>query len=190
MAYYSRDELLTLGLAMVGENVLISKQASLYNYGQISIGNNVRIDDFCVLSAGQDGIEIGNYIHIAPFCSLIGAGKIKLSNFCNLSSRVSIYSSNDDYTGQFLTNPTVPAKYTGVFHANVILGKHVIIGSGSVVLPGIVIEDGAAVGSLSLVKENCRTFGIYSGVPAKFIKERKRDLLKLEIKLLEEFFRN
>jgi len=186
MAYYSRDELLTLGLAKVGENVLISRQASLYNCAKISINNNVRIDDFCVLSAGQGGIDIGSFIHVAPFCSLIGAGKIKLSDFCNLSSRVSIYSSNDDYSGQFLTNPMVPFKYTNVSHADVILGKHVIVGSGSVILPGIIIEEGAAVGALSFVTKNCRPFGIYSGIPVKFIKERKRDLLQLEIKLLEE----
>ena len=62
----------------------------------------------------------------------------------------------------------------------VFLGKHVIIGSGSVILPGISLDEGAAVGAMSLVTKNCRAFGIYSGVPAKFIRERKRDLLKLE----------
>ena len=39
---------------------------------------NSRIDDFCVLSAGEGGIEIGDYVHVAVFCMLIGAGKIKL----------------------------------------------------------------------------------------------------------------
>lgn len=185
MSYYTHDELRMLGLAKVGKNVLISKKASLYNFRFISIGDHVRIDDFCILSAGEGGIEIDNYVHIAPFCSLIGMGKIKMQDFSGLSSRVSIYSSNDDYTGQFLTNPTVPAQYTGVSHADVVLGKHVIIGSGSVILPGSLIEEGAAIGSLSLVTKNCRAFGIYSGVPAKFIKERKRDLLKLEIELIK-----
>lgn len=186
MSYYTHDELLMLGLVKVGKEVLISKKASLYNRQFISIGDHVRIDDFCILSAGEGGIEIDNYVHIAPFCSLIGMGKIKMHDFSGLSSRVSIYSSNDDYTGQFLTNPTVPAQYTGVSHADVVLGKHVIIGSGSVVLPGILIEEGAAIGSLSLVTKNCRAFGIYSGVPARFIKERKRDLLKLEIELMKD----
>ncbi len=180
MSFYSAGELQTLGLATFGEDVRISKKTSIYNPGRISIGSHVRIDDFCVLSAGEGGIEIGHYIHIAVFCSLIGAGKIELDDFCNLSSRVSIYSSNDDYTGSYLSNPTVPAEFTGVAHADVVLRKHVIIGSGSVVLPGVCLDDGVAVGALSLVTKNCQAFGIYGGVPARRIGERKRDLLELE----------
>jgi galactoside O-acetyltransferase len=126
---------------------------------------------------------IGNHIHIAVYTSLIGAGKITLSDFCNLSSRVTIYSSNDDYPGETMTNPTVPDVYTGVKHADVYMGKHVIIGSGSVILPGVRLEDGVAVGALSFVKKSCNAFGIYAGNPAKFIKKRKRNLLKLELQL-------
>lgn len=106
---------------------MISDKASIYGASRIKIGSNVRIDDFCVLSAGEGGIDIGNYVHIAVFALLIGAGKITVSDFAGVSSRVSIYSSNDDYTGKFLTNPMVPAEYTNVTHADVTLAKHVII---------------------------------------------------------------
>ena len=183
MSCYSAEELLSLGLASYGEGVRISRKASLHNPGHIMIGNHVRIDDFCVLSAGMGGIQIGDYIHVAVFCSLIGAEKIQLDDFCNLSSRVSIYSSNDDYSGQYMTNPMVPPEFTGVSHAAVHVGKHVIIGSGSVVLPGVRLEEGAGVGALSLVTHHCETFGIYAGVPARRIGERRRDLLELEKKL-------
>lgn len=186
MSFYSTEELQTLGLATFGEDVRISKKASIYNPGRISIGSHVRIDDFCVLSAGEGGIEIGDYVHIAVYCSLMGAGKIKLDDFSGLSSRVSIYSSNDDYSGEHLTNPTIPDQFTGVTHADVLLGKHVIIGAGAVVLPGVCLEDGVAVGSLSLVSKNCAAFGIYSGVPARRIGERKRDLLELEKQLRQQ----
>ncbi len=186
MSFYSTEELQTLGLASFAEDVRISKKASIYNPGRISIGNHVRIDDFCVLSAGQGGIEIGDYVHIAVFCSLIGAGRIVVRDFANLSSRVSIYSSNDDYSGMHLTNPMVPEKFTGVTHEDVFIGVHTIIGSGSVVLPGAELEEGTAVGSLSLVKNKCQSFGIYAGVPARRIGERKRDLLKLEKQLRQQ----
>lgn len=186
MSYYSTEELQALGLATFGEDVRISRKASIYNTGRISIGSHVRIDDFCVLSAGEGGIEIGDYVHIAVYSSLIGAGKIKLNDFCNLSSRVSIYSSNDDYSGEHLTNPTVPDQFTGVTHADVLLGKHVIIGSGSIVLPGICLDEGVAVGALSLVTQNCQVFGIYGGSPARRIGERKRDLLELETQLRKQ----
>jgi dTDP-4-amino-4,6-dideoxy-D-glucose acyltransferase len=166
-----------MGFAQVGNNVLLSDKASYYNCKNIRLGNNVRIDDFCVLSAGVNGIDIGNYIHIAVFSSLIGAGNISLADFCNISSRVSIYSSNDDYSGIAMTNPTVPSTFTNVHHADVKVGCHVIIGAGSIVLQGVTLEEGVAIGALSLVKKDCQSFGIYAGVPAKKIGERKRDLL-------------
>lgn len=184
MARLSRSDIESMGFASLGENVLISDRASFYNCSQISLGNNVRIDDFCVLSAGVGGIEIGNFVHIAVYSSLIGAGKITLSDFCNISSRVSIYSSSDDYSGAAMTNPMIPDTYTNVLNADVLLGKHVIVGSGSVILPGVVISEGGAVGALSLIRDNCRAFGIYAGAPAKYIKERKRGLLELEKQFL------
>lgn len=182
----SRAAIESMGFATVGDNVMISDRASFHNCSNISLGNNCRIDDYCVLSAGSDGINIGSHVHIAVYTSLIGAGKITLSDFCNLSSRVAIYSSSDDYSGATMTNPTVPSAYTGVIHADVYLGKHVIIGSGSVVLPGVVLEEGVAIGALSLVTKSCKAFGIYAGNPARFVKERKRDLLELEKQLLSK----
>lgn len=183
MAFLNNDQLIELGLKHFGENVLISDKASLYNTSNISIGSNVRIDDFCILSAGEGGIEIGNYIHIACYTSLIGQGKITLNDFCNLSSRIAIYSSNDDYSGEWLTNPMVPTKYTNVSHAPVNIGKHVIIGAGTVILPNTRIEDGVAIGALSLIKGNCSENQIYAGNPAKKIKARKTNFLQLEKQL-------
>ena len=186
MAFLTEEQIKAMGFHHVGENCLLSDKASYYNCNNIVIGNNVRIDDFCVLSAGIGGIEIGSHIHIAVYSSLIGAGKIVLKDFSNISSKVAIYSSNDDYSGQFMTNPTVPSKYTNVTSSDVIIGKHVIVGSGCVILPGVTLETGVAVGALSLVNKNCSEFGIYIGTPVKRIKERKRDLLELEIKLKNE----
>lgn len=184
MAMLGREAIEALGFASVGENVQISERASFYGTNRISLGSNIRIDDFCVIAAGLKGIFIGKYVHIAVGSTLIGAGRITISDFGGLSSRVSIYSSSDDYSGTSMTNPTVPSEYTGVTHADVFLGKHVIVGSGSVILPGVTLEDGVAVGALSLVHKNCEAFGIYAGNPARRIKGRKRDLLELEQRLM------
>ncbi|MBL8488005.1 MAG: acyltransferase [Rhodocyclaceae bacterium] len=186
MAIYGEEELRALGLRHCGRNVRLSRMASLYGIENISLGDNVRIDDFCVLSAGLGGIDIGRNVHVAVFCSLIGRGRISVGDFANLSSRVSIYSSSDDYSGRTMTNPTLPPAYTGAVHADVTLGKHVIVGCGSVILPGVRIGIGAAVGSLSLVRTDCHEFTMYAGTPAREIGPRDRNLLALEAALREE----
>lgn len=183
MAFMSPEQISAMGFRSVGQNVLLSDRASYYNCENISIGSNVRIDDFCVLSAGAGGIEIGDYVHVAVYSSLIGEGKIVLSDYAGISSKVSIYSSNDDYSGAYMTNPMVPAEFTNVRSADVTIGKHVIVGSGSVILPGVVLEEGVAVGALSLVSKKCEAFGIYSGVPVRRIKDRKKNIKELELKL-------
>ena len=174
-----------MGFAGVGRNTRLSDKASYYNCQKISVGDNVRVDDFCVLSAGEGGISFGNHIHIAVYSSLIGVGNITLADFCNISSRVAIYSSNDDYSGAVMTNPTVPPEFTNVQQADVKIGRHVIIGIGAIILPGVTLAEGVAVGALSLVKKDCQAFGIYAGIPAELIGERQRELLEVEKKFAD-----
>jgi len=180
MSFLSAHELAQLGLQAYGDNVLISAKASLYNCARISIASNVRIDDFCVLSAGEGGIRIGSFVHLGVGATLLGAGTITMCDFSGLSSRVAVYSSSDDYSGNHMTNPTVPAELTRVKTSDVFIGRHVIVGCGSVILPGSILEEGVAVGALALVQKRCEAFTIQSGVPAVKVKERSRKLLELE----------
>lgn len=180
MNFYSGTELAGLGLRSYGDNVLISRNASLYNAGSIDIGNHVRIDDFCVLSAGTGGITIGSFVHVAVYASMIGAGRIVLGDYAGLSGRVAVYSSNDDYSGEHLTNPMVPAEYRRVAVADVIVGRHALIGAGAIVLPGVTIGEGAAIGALSLVRKDCEPFSIYAGVPARRVNTRNHRVRELE----------
>ena len=186
MPFLTQKQLAEKGFLSLGENVLISEKASIYGPSRIQIGSHVRIDDFCVLSAGEDGIFLGNYIHIACYSSLIGKAAIVLADFSNISSRVSIYSSNDDYSGAYMTNPMVPAEFTNIDSQPVTIGRHSIVGSGTVILPGVIMEEGSAVGALSLVTKNCDAFGIYAGTPARLIKRRNREMLEIEKAFLAE----
>lgn len=180
-SFYSEEELQKIGFKNLGKNVCISKKASIFSAHTISLGNNVRIDDYCVLSGS---ITLGSYIHIAVYCALFaGDTGITLEDFCTLSSRCVIYAKTDDYSGNALISPTVPEEYTNIFSAPVILHKHVIIGTGSSILPGVTIGEGTAVGSMSLVKHSLDPWGIYAGIPCTKIKDRSRKLLELEQKL-------
>lgn len=184
MAYMTNAELKVLNFKHVGENVRISRQASIYNSQNISLGDHVRIDDFCILSAGEGGIELGSYVHIGAYSMLVGKGRIVMSDFSGLSARVNVYSSTDDYSGNFMTNPTVPSDLTNVISEQVIIGRHAIIGCGSVILPGVNIGDGAAVGALSLIVRDCKPLGVYSGNPARQMQNRANSIFELEKELL------
>lgn len=177
-SFYSEEELLTMGFKSLGSNVKISKKCSIYNPANIEIGNNVRIDDFAILSGK---IKLKNYIHVAAYSGLFaGNAGIIMEDFSTISSRVMIYAITDDYSGNTMTNPTVPSKYKHVISEKVILQTHVIVGSGSTILPGVTIKTGAAVGAMSLVNKDLKEWGIYVGTPAKFLKKRSEKLLRLE----------
>jgi dTDP-4-amino-4,6-dideoxy-D-glucose acyltransferase len=180
MSFFIQKELDNMGFKYLGENVLISDKCSIYNAKNISIGDNTRIDDFCVLSAGDGGIEIGRYVHVACFSSLIGKGKITMKDYSGISSRVSIYSSSDNYDGEYMTNPCLPNSVTNTTHKDVVIGKHVVIGSNSVVLPGVILSDGCCVGAMSLVNKSIDGPYVMVGIPAKKIKDRKLNIFDLE----------
>lgn len=186
MAYLTQKQINEMGFKHVGENVLLSDKSSYYNCKNISIGSNVRIDDFCILSAGEGGIEVGNFVHIAVYSLLIGAGKISIKDFVSISSRGSVYSSNDDYSGEFMMNPTLPSEFTNVVSGEIFIDKHVAIGSGAVILPNVHLKVGASIGALSLIVRDCESFYTYSGVPARKMMKRKENILELEKKLIKK----
>lgn len=184
MAYLKQEQLEQIGFKFLGSNVKISDKASIYNPENIEIDDNSRIDDFCVLSGK---LNIGKYVHLAPQCLVAGGDEgITFSDFCGLAYQGQIFTQSDDYTGLSLTNPNIPSRYTKVFKKKVFLGKHVIIGAGSMVFPGVHIAEGCSIGAMTLVNKSTEAWGVYVGNPAKRVKERKQDLLELEKKFLEE----
>ena len=175
------DELRALGMR-VGDNVQISRTATVIGLENIEIGSNVRIDAYCVIMANGP-IKLGSYIHIAGQSVLIGGGGIVLEDFAGLSHGVKVYSRTDDYSGACLTNPTVPKRYVRRIDGPVHLGRHVIVGAGSVILPDVTIGEGCAIGALSCVHKSLEPWGIYVGAPARRIKPRSRALLEMEASL-------
>jgi len=180
--WYNEKELKDLGLKSYGNNVLLSRQTSIYSPELVSLGNNVRIDDFCVLS-GE--IEFQDYVHIGQYTALYGQNRIKFEPFGGTSAGCLVYSTTSDYSGEHLSSPMVPEPFRYSTGGPVIFEKHAFIGAGSVVLPNVILKEGSVVGAMSLVIKNLDPWTIYAGIPVKKIKERKKNLINLEIKLKE-----
>ncbi|MDR1695222.1 MAG: acyltransferase [Endomicrobium sp.] len=179
-SFYSEVELKELGLKSCGKNVLISKKCSIYDAENISVGSNVRIDDFCILSGK---IEIGNYVHISPYCALHGKAGIKIGDFCGISSRGTIYSVSDDFSGEFMISPMVPYELTNVKKAKVTLNNYVQLGANTVVLPGVVFGEGSVTGACTLILKNTKEWTINAGIPAREISDRKKNIIELSKKI-------
>lgn len=164
MMNYTQEELEALGFRQLGRNVRVHRTAILAGCEHISLGDNCRIDCFSLVSAGDHGIDIGVCVHIAAGCYLFGGGgRIVMEDFSGLSSRVSLYTATDDYSGGAMTNPTVPDEFRNVKCGDVILRKHAIVGAGCVVLPGVELKVGAAIGALTCVRKDVDEFTIQVG---------------------------
>ena len=182
-SFYSEEELKTLGLKKYGRYVLISKKVSIYGPENISIGNNVRIDDFCILSGN---IEIGNHVHISAYSALYGKYGIKIGDFCGISPRSTLLSATDDFSGQYMISPMVPNDLCNVSGGQIILEDFVQIGVNSVLMPAVCLKQGTACGAFSFINKSTKSWGIYVGIPIKRIKERAKTMIELS-KNIESF---
>lgn len=175
VSFYSQEELLDLGFKSVGKDCLISRKASFYGIGQISIGDYVRIDDFCILSGK---VTLGSFIHIAAYCALYGAYGIRMEDYTGMSARSTVYSAMDDFSGDYLVGPMCPEGTTKVTGGEVVFRRFSQVGAHCLVFPAVEIGEGAVVGACSMVRESLQPWGVYYGIPATWKKERSRAMLK------------
>jgi galactoside O-acetyltransferase len=183
-SFFDIDELKNMGFRQIGENVLLSRKTSVYGAEDITIGSNVRIDDFCILSGK---IELGDYIHIAAGTYLYGGDEgIFMDDYSAISSHSSVYAASDNYLGEAMTNPMIPEKYRKVEAAKVRIGRHVIVGAGSIILPGANLEEGSSFGAMTLIKGTAKEWTVYTGIPMRECRARQRTPIELASRMLSE----
>ena len=186
---YKIEELKNLGVTVYGKNIFISKFVNIYNPTNLILHDNIRIDDFSIISC-KGIIEIFNFVHISAHCFISSATQIKIHNYSAISVGTKIFGACDDFSGDFLVNPTIPKKFLNVKIGDVIIKEHVVIGSNSVIMPDIIINQGVAIGACSFVNKNCNPWKIYAGSPIRFIKNRNNNCLNLQKELENEIENN
>lgn len=190
--YYNEHDLKEFGIADVGKNVRVGRSVTMVGLGNVSIGNNVRIDDFSIIVASRGFLDIHDNVHIGGNSQLTCAGGLTIKNWSGCSSGCRIFTESDDYTGRWLNaGLTVPAplnasKYALASTGPIVFEKYVVLGTNSVVLPNCVLGEGAAVGALSLVTKSLEPWGVYFGSPAKRIKNRLRNCVALDQQYLTD----
>jgi galactoside O-acetyltransferase len=170
-------------LKRCGKNVIIGKTVRIRYPELVIIGDNCIIDDFTYISTG---LVLEKNVHISSGCKIIGGKKAKvvMHEYSTLAPNVVLSAGSDDYIGGIAT-PIVPIEFKGnVEIGTIVIGRHSIVGAGSVVLPNVTFGNGAALGALSLAKKDLDKWSLYAGIPARKIKDRSKDkILELEEKL-------
>lgn len=184
MPFLSDEQLQRMGFKHLGRQVRISDKASIHNADQIEIGDYSRIDDFCVLSGK---VTIGRNVHIAVFCNVAGGSEgVIFEDFAGLAYGCHVFSQSDDYSGESLTNPTVPTRFKKEQKARVHIGRHCIVGAKSLIFPGVTMAEGGSLGAMSMLTKSTESWSIYFGIPARKIKTRRQTMLDLEKEYLQQ----
>ncbi|MCE3046674.1 acyltransferase [Helicobacter kayseriensis] len=182
--FYSHKELQQIGFASIGKNVLLSRLAKIYGASKISLGNNVRIDDFVILSGK---IEIGNFVHIGAFSSITGGNSgVIVGDFCNMSSYCKIFAVSDNFFEGYLAGSCIPANFRKLRDAQVVLERFNNFGSHSLALPESYFPTGSSLGPMSVnLGKKFEEWGYYLGNPARKLSLiDQNQVLKLEKEFL------
>tara|TARA_B100000674_G_C37976642_1_gene979708 strand:- start:2838 stop:3365 length:528 start_codon:yes stop_codon:yes gene_type:complete len=165
-----------MGFKSVGNNVLISKKASIYDCAQISIGNNVRIDDFCLISGH---ISISSYVHLAPYVMLAGGKSgIIVGEYVTFAYGVKVFAESDDYSGESAVGSLVTDEFKNVKRSAVYIDGYTILGTNSIVMPGCRLGEGVSLGASTLVNKSLDPWQIYVGQPARKLKARSMNIVQ------------
>lgn len=177
-----------------GKNLRIGKGVIIEGAENITVGDNVHIDRYCVIEAGkikltqckkivsqtiadvpEGELIIGNNIHIVSFSMLIAEGGIMISDNCTLSAGSKIYSiTNLAYDPDNRTKriSIMPYEQAPFLISPVVLEQNVWIGLHGIVMPGVRIGRDSFVVSNSLVMHSFPENSYIAGQPAKRIRER------------------
>lgn len=181
-------------LRTVGNNVIFGRNITLRHPHKINVGNNVIIDDNCILDAkGENNlgifigdrvtigrnsalickngdIRIGSNVNITPSVHLVVAagGKIEIGDNVEIGS-FSYFSAG---TYSIEKNDILPSGQ-GRVSKGIILQDLVWIGAGVIILDGVTIGESSIIGAGSVVTKNIPEHSLAFGVPARVIKERR-----------------
>ncbi len=107
-------------------------------------------------------ITIGKNVFINACCKFQDQGGITIGDGCLIGHNVVIATVNHDFNPQNRASMEVKP---------VTIGNNVWIGSSSIILPGVTIEDGAIIAAGSVVTKNVPKNTIVAGNPARIKRE-------------------
>ena len=187
-----RRTLYPLLLGACGRNVIFGQNVVLRHPHKIRIGNDVVIDDNCLVDAkgeANEGITIGNGVFIGRNTILsCKDGNIVLGDGANVGFNCEIFSASTVTVGRdtliaaycYLiggdhdsSDPSLPIVAQARRSSGVTVGDGAWLGAGAKLLDGVSVGDRAIVGAGAVVREAVPAGAVAVGIPAKIVGQRE-----------------
>lgn len=168
----------------VGRDVVFYPLCKLIRAEHAEIDNFTRILDFTFIDAGKS-LKIGKHSMITWHVVIEGGASTYIGDrvFIGPGSKIltSTYKVHGFYSAEFIPEGCRETEY-----GDITINDDAYIGANCSVLPGVTIGEGAVVGANALVTKDLEPWGIYVGIPAKKIGERKKPSTEMAEKLMNE----
>lgn len=178
-------------LGACGRGVVFGQNVVLRHPGRIRIGDDVVIDDNCLIDAkgvSNAGISIGDGVFIGRNsilsckdgdidiaaganigfnCELFSASRVSIGRQTLLAAYCYVIGGDHDFS-----DPSAPVLEQARRSAGVAIGDGAWLGAGAKVLDGVTIGDGAVIGTSAVVRESIPAGAVAVGVPARIVRQR------------------
>jgi len=193
LGLFLRSKLYPLLLGRVGKNVSFGTNVVLRHPHKIFIGDNVVVDDNCLLDAKGtdnrgiiigDGVFIGrntilsckngdiflnNNVNIGFNCEIVSANKVKVGENVLIAAYTYLICGDHDFD-----RIDIPISEQGRSARGICVEDNVWLGAGVKILDGVTIKRDSIIGTGSVVTTDVPEFSIAVGIPAKVIKKRDK----------------
>ena len=180
-------------LGACGRNVTFGTNVVLRHPRKIRIGDDVAIDDGCVLDAkgsGNRGIDIGSRVFLGRHTLLsCKDGDIALEDGVNISYNCTVFSASSVRIGREtllaaycyvvggghdFDRPDLPVVQQSRPSRGIVVGPGGWLGAGAIVLDGVTVGPSAIVGAHAVVTQDVPAFAIVAGAPARVVRDRRQ----------------
>ncbi len=160
--------------AIFGEGVMVVGEDRFYPGKRLFIDHRAYLNCAGGLWNGYRGyIRLGDNVEIGPYCVLWGAGGITIGSNVHIGAHVSISAHEARQIPPSKTDTFTPLEFD---FAPVIIEDHVLICSGTVIVPGVKIGHHAMIGGGSVVTKDIPPYALAAGCPARVLRSNGPDV--------------
>ena len=193
LGFFFRKKLYPLFFKSSGKGLIIGRNVVIRNPRSISLGDQVTIDDNCLVDArgsGPEGIVFSDEVILNRNSMVLAkAGLIYLGKRTSVGANSVVVSMDGIVTeeavlmagGCYLSagayrfdDPGKPIMDQDSYSKGpIIIGAGAWLGTGVLVLDGVTVGKGAVIGAGAVVTRNIPDGGVAAGVPARLLRTRQ-----------------